>query len=336
MIDYHVHLEEGPYSFRWLERTAQALQAYEEDATDKGYRQNVERQVQLLSERLQKGCFSEEWLDLYLQQAKRLGLREVGIVDHLYRFKETRAYFERYMELDEQHEYGSLQRYWLERVMTENIDEFIETIQQAKEKWREQGVTLKLGVEADYFIGGEEELAALLDGHPWDFVIGSVHFVDGWGFDNPQTEYIFKRMDEAVLKKHYQRFFETVEGMIASNLFDFVAHLDNFKVFNYKVQDKVFLDTAYKRIAKALITTNTATEINAGLYYRYPVKEMCPSPRFLQTLLAYGVEFTVSSDAHFPDDLGKFTFENAQQLKNAGVSSLVTFNQREKQYIEIE
>ncbi|MCT6924722.1 histidinol phosphate phosphatase domain-containing protein [Metasolibacillus sp.] len=336
MIDYHVHLEEGPYSFRWLERTAQALQAYEEDATDKGYRQNVERQVQLLSERLQKGCYSEEWLDLYLQQAKRLGLREVGIVDHLYRFKETRAYFERYMELDEQHEYGSLQRYWLERVMTENIDEFIETIQQAKEKWHEQGVTLKLGVEADYFIGGEEELAALLDGHPWDFVIGSVHFVDGWGFDNPQTEYIFKRMDEAVLKKHYQRFFETVEGMIASNLFDFVAHLDNFKVFNYKVQDKVFLDTAYKRIAKALIATNTATEINAGLYYRYPVKEMCPSPRFLQTLLAYGVEFTVSSDAHFPDDLGKFTFENAQQLKNAGVSSLVTFNQREKQYIEIE
>ncbi|WPK12635.1 histidinol phosphate phosphatase domain-containing protein [Lysinibacillus louembei] len=336
MIDYHVHLEEGPYSFRWLERTAQALQAYEEDATDKGYRQNVERQVQLLSERLQKGCFSEEWLDLYLQQAKRLGLREVGIVDHLYRFKETRAYFERYMELDKQHEYGSLQRYWLERVMTENIDEFIETIQQAKEKWREQGVTLKLGVEADYFIGGEEELATLLDGYPWDFVIGSVHFVDGWGFDNPQTEYIFKRMDEAALKQHYQRFFETVEGMIASNLFDFVAHLDNFKVFNYKVQDKVFLDTAYKRIAKALIATNTATEINAGLYYRYPVKEMCPSPRFLQTLLAYGVEFTVSSDAHFPDDLGKFTFENAQQLKNAGVSSLVTFNQREKQYIEIE
>lgn len=336
MIDYHVHLEEGPYSFRWLERTAQALQAYEEDATDKGYRQNVERQVQLLSERLQKGCFSEEWLDLYLQQAKRLGLREVGIVDHLYRFKETRTYFERYMELDEQHEYGSLQRYWLERVMTENIDEFIETIQQAKEKWCEHGVTLKLGIEADYFVGGEEELAKILNGYPWDFVIGSVHFVDGWGFDNPQTEYIFKRMDEVALKQHYQRFFETVEGMIASNLFDFVAHLDNFKVFNYKVQDKVFLDTAYKRIAKALIATNTATEINAGLYYRYPAKEMCPSPRFLQTLLAYGVEFTVSSDAHFPDDLGKFTFENAQQLKNAGVSSLVTFNQREKQYIEIE
>ncbi|WP_042470609.1 histidinol phosphate phosphatase domain-containing protein [Bacillus ndiopicus] len=335
MIDYHVHLEEGPYSFRWLERTAQALQACEEEATDKGYRQNVERQVQLLSERLQKGCYSEEWLDLYLQQAKRLGLREVGIVDHLYRFKETRAYFERYMELDEQHEYGGLQRYWLERVMTENVDEFVETIQRAKEKWSAQGVELKLGIEADYFLGGEEELAALLEGQPWDFVIGSVHFVDGWGFDNPQTEYIFKRMDEEALQQHYARFFTTVESMIESKLFDFVAHLDNFKVFNYKVQDEAFLDRAYERVAKALTITNTATEINAGLYYRYPVKEMCPGPRFLQTLLAHGVEFTVSSDSHFPDDLGKFTFDNAQQLKSAGVSSLVTFDKREKRYLKI-
>ncbi|WP_107838933.1 histidinol phosphate phosphatase domain-containing protein [Metasolibacillus meyeri] len=334
MIDYHVHLEEGPYSFRWLERTAQALQAHKEPI-NKGYRQSVEHQVQLLSERLQKGCYSEEWLDLYLQQAKRLGLQEVGIVDHLYRFKETRAYFERYMELDEQHEYGSLQRYWLERVMTENMDEFIETIQRAKEKWRAQGVTLKLGIEADYFIGGEEELASLLKDYPWDFVIGSVHFVDGWGFDNPQTEYIFKGMDEVALKQHYQRFFETVESMITSNLFDFVAHLDNFKVFNYKVQDELFLDAAYERVAQVLKATNTATEINAGLYYRYPVKEMCPGPRFLQTLLAHGVEFTVSSDSHFPDDLGKFTFDNVQQLKEAGISSLVTFTKRKKGYIEI-
>lgn len=332
MIDYHVHLEEGPYSFRWLERTAQALQTCGEG---RGYRQTIERQVQVLSERLQKGCYSEEWLDLYLQQAKQLGLREVGIVDHLYRFKETRAYFERHMVLDEQHEYGGLQRYWLERVMTENIEPFVAAIQHAKTKWREQGVELKLGIEADYFIGGEEELAGLLQGYPWDFVIGSVHFVDGWGFDNPQTAYIFEGMDDVTLQCYYERFFTTVESMIKSKLFDFVAHLDNFKVFNYKVQDEAFLGAAYERIAKALVTTKTATEINAGLYYRYPVKEMCPGPQFLQVLLAHGVEFTVSSDSHFPDDLGKFTFDNAQQLKSAGVSSLVTFDKREKRYLEI-
>ncbi|MFJ6207610.1 histidinol phosphate phosphatase domain-containing protein [Lysinibacillus sp. NPDC092081] len=335
MIDYHVHLEEGPYSFRWLERTSQAIRLFNEDeGTAKGSKAFIELQMQQLSKRLQNGCYSEEWLDLYLQQAKQLGLREVGIVDHLYRFKETRAYFERYMQLDDS-EVGRAQRYWLDCVMTDSMDDFVLAINRAKEKWSRHGISLKLGIEADYFIGGEEELASLLEGYSWDYVIGSVHFVEGWGFDNPQTQYIFEDMDDAALQENFARFFTTVEKMILSNMFDFVAHLDNFKVFDYQVKDTAFLDSWYERIAKALVTTQTATEINAGLYYRYPVKEMCPGPRFLQILIAHGVAFTVSSDAHFPDDLGKYTLANTELLKSYGVQTIIGFDQRKKQYIEL-
>lgn len=334
-IDYHVHLEEGPYSFRWLERTSQALDFFHQhDAIDKGSKAHMTGQLQRLAKRVQGGCYSEEWLDLYLEQAKKLGLREVGIVDHLYRFQETRAYFERFMRLDDS-EIGQIQRYWLERVMTENIDDFVTTIQQAKEKWRQKGIALRLGIEADYFVGGEEELTALLNDYPWDYVIGSVHFVDGWGFDNPQTQYLFEQMDQSALQQSYEEFFTTVENMILSNMFDFVAHLDNFKVFNYQVENHAFNEAWYKRIAQALTSTQTATEINAGLYYRYPVKEMCPGPRFLQTLLNHGVAFTVSSDAHFPDDLGKYTFANTELLRSYGVQSVVAFEQRVKKWIDL-
>lgn len=334
-IDYHVHLEEGPYSFRWLERTSQALEFfYPDDETEKGSKQQITCHLQRLARRVKNGCYSEEWLDLYLEQAKQLGLREVGIVDHLYRFQETRAYFERFMRLDDS-EIGKIQRYWLDRVMTENMDAFVTTIQQAKEKWRQHGITLRLGIEADYFVGGEEELTALLAGYPWDYVIGSVHFVDGWGFDNPQTQYLFEQMDQPSLQQNYERFFKVVEKMILSNMFDFVAHLDNFKVFNYQVEDRAFLEVWYKRIAKALTSTETATEINAGLYYRYPVQEMCPGPRFLQTLLEHGVAFTVSSDAHFPDDLGKYTFANTELLKGYGVQAIASFEQRVKKMMTL-
>jgi len=335
-IDYHVHLEEGPYSFRWLERTAQALAQFgqpEQAAT--GSKALVEWQVMSLASRLHNGCYSEDWLNLYLQQAQQLGLREVGIVDHLYRFKETRAYFERYMQLDASTAIGQLQRYWLNSVMTESMDDFIYAIVKAKEKWRQQGIELKLGIEADYFVGGEEELASLLQGRPWDYIIGSVHFINGWGFDNPQTQYLFEQMDQATLQNNYAHFFSTVVQMIQSNMFDFVAHLDNFKVFNYHVEDEAFLRLWYEQIAQALVTTKTATEINAGLYYRYPVKEMCPGPLFLQVLVQNGVDFTVSSDAHFPDDLGKYTFANSDMLKNLGVQHLVGFDQRQKTYIEL-
>lgn len=275
MIDYHVHLEEGPYSFRWLERTSQAMAFFKDEAVGKGSKASIEKTMQQLTSRLQSGCYSEQWLDLYLQQAKKLGLREVGIVDHLYRFKETSAYFERFMQLDNTETIGKMQRYWLDNVMTESIDDFVSAIIRAKEKWCQHGIALKLGIEADYFVGGEEELASFLNRYPWDYVIGSVHFVDGWGFDNPQTQYIFENMDEVALQQSYERFFATVEKMIHSKMFDFVAHLDNFKVFDYQVKDVAFLDSWYERIARALVAAQTATEINAGLYYRYPVKEMC-------------------------------------------------------------
>ncbi|HBI99715.1 MAG TPA: histidinol-phosphatase, partial [Lysinibacillus sp.] len=41
-IDYHVHLEEGPYSSRWLERTSQALEFFQPvDATSQGSKEEM-------------------------------------------------------------------------------------------------------------------------------------------------------------------------------------------------------------------------------------------------------------------------------------------------------
>ena len=84
----------------------------------------------------------------------------------------------------------------------------------------------------------------------------------------------------------------------------------------------------YKKIARALVETNTATEINAGLYYRYPVREMCPSPLYLQVLAKQGVPITISSDAHYPNDLGKYVKENVQTLRAHGISHIATFTKR--------
>ncbi len=333
LIDYHVHLEEGPYSFNWLKRTAEAIEHfYSNEELEKGSRSKIEFQVNQLQKRLTAGCYSEEWLDLYLKKAKQLGLKEVGIVDHLYRFEETKAYFEKGLNLDPKDPIGELQSYWLKNVRTEKMDEFIEVILKAKKRWEDEGVRLKLGIEADYFVGQEQELEAILAEKPWDYVIGSVHYVDGWGFDNPETASQFETVD---LEELYSRFYESVEKMIRSQLFDFVAHLDNLKVFNYKVKDEAFNQKWYERISQALLETNTATEVNAGLYYRYPVKEMCPSIDFLTTIVEKGVPITLSSDSHYPDDLGKYTPENKALLKKLGVSHLATFHQRERTLVEI-
>jgi histidinol-phosphatase (PHP family) len=89
-VDYHVHLEEGPYSANWVGRTASALEFFMED---KAYTYGwMESLMSRLDKRLAEGEYSECWLDLYLERAKQLGIKHVGILDHLYRFHDALDY----------------------------------------------------------------------------------------------------------------------------------------------------------------------------------------------------------------------------------------------------
>ncbi|WP_044895711.1 histidinol phosphate phosphatase domain-containing protein [Bacillus alveayuensis] len=329
-VDYHVHLEEGPYSFNWWKRTVRAIEQFIPIMFEPHSKEWMYEQSKIMNRRMEDGSFSSYWLDFYLQQAKKLGLQEVGIVDHLYRFKEKRPYYEKYMHL-ENDELGSLQEKWLGQVSTESMATFISFIEREKGKWEKEGVRLKLGIEADFFPGCEEDLSNILAPYHWDYVIGSVHFYNGWGFDNPDTKDYFNKYD---LKALYDRHFQVVEEAISSKLFDIVAHLDNLKVFGFRPNEND-LRVYYQKIAKALKEHDVATEVNTGLAYRYPIQEMCPSPDFLKILAQYDVDITTSSDAHFPDDVGAFLDEARERLKESGFKQIVTFDKRIKKRVEL-
>lgn len=83
-------------------------------------------------------------------------------------------------------------------------------------------------------------------------------------------------------------------------------------------------------VLTACSIVSTISAVLSGLYYRYPVREMCPSPEFLQILIVKGVEFTMSSDVNFPVDLGRYINRNTELLKELGVKKLVEFHSREK------
>ncbi|MDT3493378.1 histidinol phosphate phosphatase domain-containing protein [Bacillus toyonensis] len=322
-VDYHLHLEEGPYSIGWLTKINEALQYYDPLQEERHSIDWLMKTQERLQRRVKEGPFTAKWIDLYLEEALRKGIKEVGIVDHLYRFHESKGYYEKYVNISDS-KLGRLQKEWLDQVRVVSLYDFTKSIEEAKERWSKRGVTLKLGIEADYFIGCEEELKELLALGDFDYVIGSVHFLNGWGFDNPDTKEYFEEHNLHIL---YDTFFKTVESAVRSELFDIIAHLDNIKVFNYRLDENEQL-SYYKKITRALVETNTATEINAGLYYRYPVREMCPSPLYLQVLAKHGVPITISSDAHYPNDLGKYVKENVQTLRTHGITHIATFTKR--------
>lgn len=324
-VDYHVHLEEGPYTSGFVQQSLQALSHFQKPAMHPGSKQGLELAAQMMQKRMQETEYSEWWLDFYLQEARNKGLKQVGIVDHLYRFYETRDYFQRYIDL-ESPEIGRRQAEWLDLVMVRSLDQFIDFINSQKAKWLSYGIELKLGIEADYFIGGEAELQKLLQEYAFDYVIGSVHFYEGWGFDNPELQEKFKTFD---LLELYQNHFETVKSAIKSGCFDMIAHLDNVKVFNFRPEEGK-LQPLYEDVAACLKANDLATEINPGLLYRYPVQEMCPSDSFLDTLVKHNVPFTMSSDSHYPHQIGIFGKQIKDMLNERGVKEVATFSNRKR------
>src|SRR5699024_4467648 len=323
------HLEEGPYSTNWIARSAKALEFFSQDrAHSFTWMQDL---LEKLNNRVKEGCYSERWLDLYLERAKQLGLKEVGIVDHLYRFHDALDYYKKHMYLKTD-KLGKMQIKWLKQIaVMPSMDQFIAFIQSQKEKWANQGVHLKLGIEADFFPNGEEELSKLITDKPWDYVIGSVHFVKGWGFDNPDAAYLFKKENLMDLYKLHTSY---VCQSIESQLFDIVAHLDNLKVFSYRPDEQLLKDY-YETVASTLKNNNVASEVNTGLSYRYPIKESCPSLIYLQTLANYHIPMTLSSDAHYPDDLGTNLDQAKGQLKKYGYENIVAFSNRKRYNIPI-
>jgi histidinol-phosphatase (PHP family) len=327
-VDFHFHLEEGPYSTSWLERTARTLVNMQgnEMSADKNTLAWIQQLSARLQTRMDRGCFDMEWLKLYLVKGEQQGIQHFGMVDHLYRFEEFRPYYERHMVLDDS-KLGLLQRYWLDRVIIGSIEPFLQVVREAQA----QGYPVSLGVEADYFPDGTDELGELLSRYELDYVIGSVHFVEGWGFDNPEVQDRFHQEDLVAL---YRKGFDYVKDAAHSGLFDIIAHLDNLKVFNYRPAEAL-LQPMYEDVARTLKQTNVATEVNTGLAYRYPVKEACPSPSFLRALYQQGVPLTLSSDAHFPDDLGTQLDEAIELLLEIGYKEVVYFKERKRLKFEL-
>lgn len=83
-------------------------------------------------------------------------------------------------------------------------------------------------------------------------------------------------------------------------------------------------------VARILVENDVATEINPGLYYRYPVKKMCLSSHFLDLLVAEGVTFTMSSDSHYPNDLGIYTDQIKNMLVEKGVKEIATLEKKQR------
>ncbi|MCF6245363.1 MAG: histidinol-phosphatase [Sulfurovum sp.] len=209
------------------------------------------------------------------------------------------------------------------RLPFEEIDAYTSDILNAKETYKKD-INILLGYEVDWLQGHMDKSILNAD---VDYLIGSVHFIDKWSFDNPEFIGGWKNKD---IDEIWKAYFEATEAMAKSGLFDIVGHLDLIKVFKFMPKQDVRL--LAKNVLKAIKKSNMVMEINtAGL--RKPVGEMYPSRALIEEAYALDVPITFSSDAHAVEHIGA-GYELATTLaKDIGYTQAVTFQGRDKQLI---
>src|SRR5690625_6425415 len=110
------------------------------------------------------GGFNLNYLKQYIKNAKNKGIEVLGISEHAYFFYEIQ---------------DILSNDWVDNRRHLYFEEYQTFFDRANEK----DLPVKMGIEMDYTPGKEEEMEEIIDDHPFDYVIGSVHWIDNWGID---------------------------------------------------------------------------------------------------------------------------------------------------------
>jgi histidinol-phosphatase (PHP family) len=248
--------------------------------------------------------FTAANVDRYLAAAAAKGIGELGVSEHVYRFRQALELWQHPL--------------WLENA-NDDLDAYCEFV---------RGSPLRLGIECDFVPGAEERIAALLEPRDFDYVVGSVHFV-GEG-DAALDHKGFDIWNGREAEEIWQRYFDAFGEAARSGLFDILAHPDLVKVWGAeRPLPEGDLRRFYEPAVEAILAGGSAVELStAGL--RKPVGELYPAREFAALCVEAGAPFALSSDAHLPEQVG-FGYDVALAfLDELGVEEIAVFEGRRR------
>jgi histidinol-phosphatase (PHP family) len=190
------------------------------------------------------------------------------------------------------------------------------------EQAKSMGLPVLLGIEMDWIHGRADELRRFLAPYDWDIVLGSVHYIGAWGFDDPQFLDEWGKRDVAAAWGDYGAL---VKELAATGLADVLAHPDLPKVFGHRPADETPLHAA---IVEGALVNGTALELNSNGIRR--AKEIYPAQPLLARARAAGLPITFASDAHTPDRVGANFGDLAAWARTAGYDEASAFIARKR------
>ena len=247
--------------------------------------------------------FTEANVERYLAAAGAAGIEELGVSEHVYRFREALEVWDH--------------PFW-RTYAHDDLDAYCEFV---------ASTPLRLGIELDYVPGAEAASAALVEGRGFDYVVGSVHFIDAGAVDMNDYGAWLSGQDPDEIWRSY---FETLAAAARSGLFDILAHPDLVKLWGSarlgpKRDPRAYYEPAVEAIAESGVAVEVST---AGL--RKPVGEIYPAPELARMCAEAGAPFALSSDAHTPEQVGHAYGAAEELLRSVGVEEICVFERRSR------
>ena len=270
---------------------------------------------------------ADTWFEIdqianYCDEAQRQGVRELALTEHANRFVEVRDVVGPWW-LRQGHEPTSLvmAEYWDYHARS-SLDAYVTLAQRAKD----EGLPVKIGLEVDYHRGQMDELSALYREYPFDVLIGSVHWIDAWAFDDIDGAISMGEWTIRDVEQCWDDYTSALEELAATGAVDVLAHPDLIKVAGYIAPSP---GEFWARMSEAARAADVSVECSSAGWFK-PVAEQYPAEEFLDLLVAAGVSFTTASDAHQLDHVSRRVGDVATMLESRGVSELASFNARQR------
>ena len=264
------------------------------------------------------GCEAPEEM---CQQAIRMGLSELAITDH--------------MDIYTGRPYGELLDFdqTPTGVVHMDVAGLYRELRELKDRYAGR-LRLVIGSELGQPQVGPEAAAAFLRDYPLDFVIGSVHNMEG---DRDVYYYDFGSIDIPAMYDHYLDWLITLAKI---GDFDIMGHLTYPLRYAFE-QRGLTLDLApyeekFRYLFKLLTEKGRGIEVNVSGYYK-AMKESMPPLSLVKLYRECGGELiTIGSDAHKKQYIGCFQREGRQILQAAGFKYITTYEERRPSMVPLD
>ncbi len=270
---------------------------------------------------------SNERIAEYSTKASSMGISEIAITEHLFRFKQSLPLLDSVVAGESDAEMADSMKAYFHFHATMDLDQYVESIQSAKDA----GLPVRLGLEVDYYRGSMDEVSAMLSGYPFDVILGSVHWLGTWRFDDLDDTLSMGRWSAVSLDEAWMEYEEAMKELTETAACDVIAHPDLIKVHGEKPpMNSEFWST----MADILSKSGMAAEVSSA-GWRKPVGEQYPAAELIAELARRAVPFTTASDAHTLSLVGDQMGRLRTMLADTGVTSVRGFSARVARDIDI-